>query len=159
MNRHKLRKDCEWLIKNRFWYWREGEKNVGTTKYGSLRTATEQKYFKILSQETFHKSFWFFISGDYLITKQTGAEGRICNTVLVTERKYTRKEYYVSFLHERKFSVSAISQNREVQNVFYVAHWFELSLTCLSRVLGWRLKIALRKTDCIQVASNIPVEA
>merc|ERR1712123_492790 len=34
--------------------------------------------------------------GDFLITKQTGAEGRICNSVMVTERKYTRKEVYIA---------------------------------------------------------------
>merc|ERR1719410_782606 len=34
--------------------------------------------------------------GDFLITKQTGAEGRICNSVMVTERKYTRKECYIA---------------------------------------------------------------
>ena len=44
--------------------------------------------------------------GDFLITKQTGKEGRICNSVLVTERKYTRKEYYVAFTNERSFGVS-----------------------------------------------------
>ena len=43
--------------------------------------------------------------GDYLITKQTGAEGRICNSVMVTERKYTRKEYYLAFMNDRKFNV------------------------------------------------------
>jgi len=42
--------------------------------------------------------------GDYLITKQTGAEGRICNSVMVTERKYTRKEYYLAFTNERSFA-------------------------------------------------------
>merc|ERR1719242_1321262 len=42
--------------------------------------------------------------GDYLITKQTGAEGRICNSVMVTERKYTRKEYYLAFTNDRKFN-------------------------------------------------------
>merc|ERR1712021_247586 len=42
--------------------------------------------------------------GDYLITKQTGAEGRICNSVMVTERKYTRKEYYLCFTNDRKFN-------------------------------------------------------
>ena len=45
--------------------------------------------------------------GDYLITKQTGAEGRICNSVMVTERKYTRKEYYLAFMNDRKFNVSS----------------------------------------------------
>jgi len=42
--------------------------------------------------------------GDYLITKQTSAEGRICNSVMITERKYTRKEYYIAFMNERAFS-------------------------------------------------------
>merc|ERR1712088_441734 len=42
--------------------------------------------------------------GDFLITKQTGAEGRICNSVMVTERKYTRKEYYIAFMNERSMN-------------------------------------------------------
>merc|ERR1712212_840714 len=41
--------------------------------------------------------------GDFLITKQTGEEGRICNSVMITERKFTRKEYYVAFMNERTF--------------------------------------------------------
>jgi len=40
---------------------------------------------------------------DKLVTKQTGADGRICNSVMVTERKYTRKEYYIAFMNERAF--------------------------------------------------------
>ena len=48
------------------------------------------------------------ILGDYLITKQTTAEGRICNSVMITERKYTRKEYYLAFMNERAFSVSQV---------------------------------------------------
>ena len=42
--------------------------------------------------------------GDFLITKQTGAEGRICNSVMITERKYTRKEYYLAFMNDRKYN-------------------------------------------------------
>jgi succinyl-CoA synthetase beta subunit len=42
--------------------------------------------------------------GDFLITKQTGAEGRICNSVMVTERKYTRREFYIAFMNERTFN-------------------------------------------------------
>lgn len=42
--------------------------------------------------------------GDYLITKQTGKEGRICNSVMITERKYTRKEYYLAFMNDRKYN-------------------------------------------------------
>jgi len=42
--------------------------------------------------------------GDYLITKQTGEDGRICNSVMVTERAYTRKEFYIAFMNERSFN-------------------------------------------------------
>ena len=45
---------------------------------------------------------------DKLVTKQTGADGRICNSVMVTERKYTRKEYYLAFMNERAFGVSVL---------------------------------------------------
>ncbi|CAK1548538.1 unnamed protein product [Leptosia nina] len=40
----------------------------------------------------------------YLVTKQTGAAGRICNMVMVTERKFPRKEYYVAIMMERSFN-------------------------------------------------------
>ena len=52
----------------------------------------------------------FTIAGDFLITKQTTAEGRICNSVMITERKYTRKEYYLAFMNERAFSVSILEK-------------------------------------------------
>ena len=52
--------------------------------------------------------FDYFFAGDYLITKQTGKEGRICNSVMITERKYTRKEYYLAFSHERAFKVRVL---------------------------------------------------
>jgi len=42
--------------------------------------------------------------GDFLITKQTGEAGRICNSVMITERKYPRKEYYFCIMMERAFS-------------------------------------------------------
>merc|ERR1711976_1016053 len=51
--------------------------------------------------------------GDYLITKQTGAEGRICNSVMVTERKYTRKEYYIAIMNERAFNGPVIIASSE----------------------------------------------
>merc|ERR1711874_635583 len=51
--------------------------------------------------------------GDFLITKQTGAEGRICNSVMVTERKYTRKEYYIAFMNERAFNGPVIIASSE----------------------------------------------
>merc|ERR1719499_3013095 len=30
--------------------------------------------------------------------------GRICNSVMITERKYTRKEFYIAFMNERAFA-------------------------------------------------------
>merc|ERR1712117_616362 len=51
--------------------------------------------------------------GDYLITKQTGADGRICNSVMVTERKYTRKEYYIAIMNERAFNGPVIIASSE----------------------------------------------
>merc|ERR1711923_675424 len=51
--------------------------------------------------------------GDFLITKQTGADGRICNSVMVTERKYTRKEYYIAFMNERAFNGPVIIASSE----------------------------------------------
>merc|ERR1712203_788527 len=51
--------------------------------------------------------------GDFLITKQTGSDGRICNSVMVTERKYTRKEYYIAFMNERAFNGPVIIASSE----------------------------------------------
>jgi succinyl-CoA synthetase beta subunit len=41
--------------------------------------------------------------GDLLITKQTGEKGRICNAVMITERKYQRREYYFTIMLERAY--------------------------------------------------------
>lgn len=41
--------------------------------------------------------------GQLLVTKQTGAAGRICNSVMVAERKFPRREFYFSVLMERTF--------------------------------------------------------
>lgn len=47
--------------------------------------------------------------GKILVTKQTGAAGKICNSVMVTARMFPRKEYYVSVMLERTFDVSIYS--------------------------------------------------
>ncbi|XP_074160834.1 succinate--CoA ligase [ADP-forming] subunit beta, mitochondrial [Sminthopsis crassicaudata] len=41
--------------------------------------------------------------GKKLFTKQTGEKGRICNNVLVCERRYPRREYYFAITMERTF--------------------------------------------------------
>ncbi|KAI9019517.1 hypothetical protein CLU79DRAFT_757625 [Phycomyces nitens] len=40
--------------------------------------------------------------GHHLVTKQTGAAGKICNAVYICERKYARREYYFAILMDRK---------------------------------------------------------
>lgn len=47
--------------------------------------------------------------GQYLVTKQTGEKGRICNAVMVAERKYPRKEYYFAIMMERAFNVRVLA--------------------------------------------------
>ncbi|KOB73470.1 Succinyl-coa synthetase beta chain [Operophtera brumata] len=42
--------------------------------------------------------------GQLLVTKQTGEGGRICNMVMVTERKFPRREFYVAIMMERSFN-------------------------------------------------------
>ncbi|XP_057672624.1 succinate--CoA ligase [ADP-forming] subunit beta, mitochondrial-like isoform X1 [Diorhabda carinulata] len=42
--------------------------------------------------------------GQYLVTKQTGEKGRICNAVMVAERKFPRKEFYFAVMMERAFN-------------------------------------------------------
>ncbi|KAL4994793.1 hypothetical protein BDV10DRAFT_175973 [Aspergillus recurvatus] len=40
--------------------------------------------------------------GQKLITKQTGAAGRLCNAVFIVERKFARREFYLAVLMDRK---------------------------------------------------------
>lgn len=42
--------------------------------------------------------------GQFLVTKQTGEKGRICNAVMVTERKFPRREFYFAVMMERSFN-------------------------------------------------------
>ena len=40
--------------------------------------------------------------GHKLITKQTGAAGRLCNAVYIVERKFARREFYLAVLMDRQ---------------------------------------------------------
>lgn len=55
--------------------------------------------------------------GNYLVTKQTGEAGRICNYVMVTERKFPRKEFYMAIMMEREFGVSSLIFNRVITSL------------------------------------------
>ncbi|CAG8952081.1 hypothetical protein HYFRA_00000818 [Hymenoscyphus fraxineus] len=39
--------------------------------------------------------------GHKLVTKQTGAQGRLCNSVYICERKFARREFYLAILMDR----------------------------------------------------------
>ena len=43
--------------------------------------------------------------GQLLVTKQTGEAGRICNSVMITQKKKPKKEYYMAIMMERAFQV------------------------------------------------------
>jgi len=40
--------------------------------------------------------------GHKLVTKQTGAAGRICNAVYICERKFARREFYLAIVMDRQ---------------------------------------------------------
>ena len=42
--------------------------------------------------------------GHKLVTKQTGAAGRICNSVFIVERKFARREFYLAILMDRAYA-------------------------------------------------------
>eukprot|EP00088_Acartia_fossae_P060952 TRINITY_DN730_c0_g1_i18.p1 TRINITY_DN730_c0_g1~~TRINITY_DN730_c0_g1_i18.p1 ORF type:complete len:441 (+),score=179.79 TRINITY_DN730_c0_g1_i18:121-1443(+) len=72
----------------------KGHFSKGSKAAGGVRLLYSPEEVEIAASE---------MIGDFLITKQTGAEGRICNSVMVTERRFTRKEYYIAFMNERSF--------------------------------------------------------
>ncbi|KAG7200532.1 hypothetical protein KM043_001095 [Ampulex compressa] len=51
--------------------------------------------------------------GKLLVTKQTGAAGKICNSVMVTTRMFPRKEYYLAVMMERTFNGPVIIVSRQ----------------------------------------------
>lgn len=54
-----------------------------------------------LSRPTEAKMFAEQMIGHKLITKQTGAAGRLCNSVYICERKFARREFYLAILMDR----------------------------------------------------------
>jgi succinyl-CoA synthetase beta subunit len=46
--------------------------------------------------------------GHKLITKQTGARGRLCNAVYICERKFARREFYLAILMDRQTQTPVI---------------------------------------------------
>jgi succinyl-CoA synthetase beta subunit len=69
-----------------------------------IHTVPHSKYYDFRAEEA--ESVANNMLGDFLITKQTGEKGRICNAVMVAERVYARKEYYFAVMMERAFGVT-----------------------------------------------------
>ncbi|KAF2206001.1 succinyl-CoA ligase-like protein subunit beta [Delitschia confertaspora ATCC 74209] len=59
---------------------------------GGVRVVYSPREAAILSEQ---------MIGHKLITKQTGAAGRLCNAVYIVERKFARREFYLAVLMDR----------------------------------------------------------
>ncbi len=61
--------------------------------------------------------------GHKLITKQTGASGRICNAIMLAERMPPQKEYYAAILNDRATgSPVLVTSSQGGMNIEDVAH-------------------------------------
>lgn len=56
---------------------------------------------RVIYSPTEAKMFADQMIGHKLITKQTGAGGRLCNSVYICERKFARREFYLAILMDR----------------------------------------------------------
>ncbi|KAK5467146.1 succinate--CoA ligase beta chain [Exophiala xenobiotica] len=56
---------------------------------------------RVIYSPTEAKMFAEQMIGHKLVTKQTGARGRICNSVYICERKFARREFYLAILMDR----------------------------------------------------------
>ncbi|KAJ1338230.1 succinyl-CoA synthetase beta subunit [Microdochium nivale] len=56
---------------------------------------------RVIYSPTEAKMFAEQMIGHKLITKQTGAAGRLCNSVYICERKFARREFYLAILMDR----------------------------------------------------------
>ncbi|KAL9617490.1 MAG: hypothetical protein Q9160_007701 [Pyrenula sp. 1 TL-2023] len=57
---------------------------------------------RVIYSPTEAKMFASQMIGHKLITKQTGARGRICGSVYICERKFARREFYLAILMDRQ---------------------------------------------------------
>ncbi|QKX54912.1 uncharacterized protein TRUGW13939_02002 [Talaromyces rugulosus] len=57
---------------------------------------------RVIYSSTEAKMFADQMIGHKLVTKQTGAGGRLCNAVYICERKFARREFYLAILMDRQ---------------------------------------------------------
>lgn len=86
--------------------------------------------------------------GSNLVTKQTGAQGRLCEKVLIAKRLYTRREYYFSITLDRKSSGPVlIGSSKGGVNIEEVAATDPLSIITVP--------IDINKGVTIDIANNL----
>ncbi|KAF4624610.1 hypothetical protein G7Y89_g13563 [Cudoniella acicularis] len=56
---------------------------------------------RVIYSPTEAKMFAEQMIGHKLVTKQTGTQGRLCNSVYICERKFARREFYLAILMDR----------------------------------------------------------
>lgn len=72
-----------------------------------------------------------------LVTKQTGAAGRICNKVMVAERKFPRREFYFAVMMERAFNVSKFSFQRFILLIYLLFFMFPIGSSIDRIITRW----------------------
>lgn len=83
-----------------------GGRGLGTFKNG-FKGGVHMCYTPQSAADTAEKMI-----GQHLITKQTGADGRLCSKALVTERLYLRREMYFAILYDRESQGPVIVASR-----------------------------------------------
>ena len=69
------------------------------------------------------KEFAGKMIGAKLITKQTGAAGRVCNAIMLAQRMPPQKEYYAAILNDRATSLPVlVTSSQGGMNIEEVAH-------------------------------------
>ncbi|KAM8703525.1 hypothetical protein ACLKA7_008191 [Drosophila subpalustris] len=84
-----------------------GGRGKGTFKNG-LKGGVRVVYSPEMAEEFASK-----MVDQLLITKQTGAAGRICKKVMVAERKFPRREFYFAVMMERAFNGPVLIASKE----------------------------------------------
>ncbi|XP_023246294.1 succinate--CoA ligase [ADP-forming] subunit beta, mitochondrial [Copidosoma floridanum] len=78
-------------------------KFIGSNASGVIMCESPEEAKQLVSQ----------MLGKYLVTRQTGEAGKICNSVMVTTRMFTRKELYLSVMMAREFEGPVVISSKE----------------------------------------------
>lgn len=95
------------------------------------RLGTPEQYLFLPCRPEAAKEIGGKMLNQYLVTKQTGATGRICNKVMVTERKFPRREFYIAVMMERSFNVCMTHSHIVKLNITYFYHIIIFTISCI----------------------------